>query len=48
MEYWDIPTKLKKYNGKMGFIFDKNINRIDLEMEIDRFIKHNDLNKIDF
>ncbi len=48
MEYWDIPTKLKKYNGKMGFIFDKNINRTDLEMEIARFIKHNDLGKLDF
>ncbi|WP_265105618.1 hypothetical protein [Bacillus wiedmannii] len=43
-----MPTKFKKYNEEMGFIFDKNINRIDLEMEIDRFIKHNDLNKIDF
>ena len=48
MEYWDMPTKLKKYNGEIGFIFDKNINRIDLEMEIARFIKHNDLNKLDF
>lgn len=48
MEYWDIPTKLKKYNGKMGFVFDKNINRTDLEMEIARFIKHNDLGKLDF
>lgn len=38
MEYWDMPTKLKKHNGRMGFVFDKNINRTDLEMEIDRFI----------
>ncbi|MDZ5610564.1 hypothetical protein U2I54_27030 [Bacillus pseudomycoides] len=42
-----MPTKLKKYNGIMGFVFDKNINRIDLEMEIDRFIKHNDLDNLD-
>lgn len=48
MEYWDMPTKLTEYNGKIGFVFDKNINRIDLEMEIDRFIKHNDLGKLDF
>ncbi|MED4651245.1 hypothetical protein [Bacillus pseudomycoides] len=47
MEYWDMPTKLKKCNGKMGFVFDKNINRVDLEIEIDRFIKHNDLDKLD-
>lgn len=32
----------------MGFVFDKNINRIDLEVEIERFIKHNDLGKLDF
>jgi hypothetical protein len=48
MTYWDMPTKLKKYNGKIGFIFDKNINRNDLEMEVSRFIKHNDLDKLDF
>ena len=47
MEYWDMPTKLKNYNGKMGFVFDKNINRTDLKIEIDRFIKHNNLEKKD-
>ncbi|CAM4410006.1 hypothetical protein BAMA_24690 [Bacillus manliponensis] len=43
MEYWDIPTKLANYNGKMGFVFDKSIDRTILEMEIERFIKHNEL-----
>lgn len=47
MEYWDMPTKIMKYNDKLGFIFDKNINRVDLEMEIERFIRHNDLGRLD-
>ncbi|MBU3102406.1 MULTISPECIES: hypothetical protein [Clostridium] len=47
MEYWDMPTKLKKYNDKTGFVFDKNFNKGDLEMEINRFIKHNELDKLE-
>jgi len=48
MTYWGLPTKFKKYNEKMGFIFDKNINRSDLEMEVSRFVKHNGLGELDF
>jgi hypothetical protein len=47
MNYWDMPTKLEKYNGKLGYIFNKNIDRSDLEMEIVRFIRHNGLEKFD-
>ena len=46
MEYWDMPTKLKKYNGENGFVFSKSIDKADLEMEINRFIKHNELDKL--
>ena len=43
MNHWDMPTKIGELNGKRGFIFSKSIPKDDIEMEISRFIKHNDL-----
>jgi hypothetical protein len=43
MEHWDLTTKLVDFEGEKGFLFNKNINYTDIEMEIKRFIKHNNL-----
>lgn len=43
MEYWDMPTKLVEHEGKMGYLFNKSIDKLELSDEIERFIKHNDL-----
>ena len=43
MDHWDKPTKIGELNGKRGYIFSKAIPKNELEMEILRFIKHNDL-----
>ena len=47
MEYWDLPTKLESHNGKLGFVFAKNIDRTILELEIKCFIKQYDLDNKD-
>jgi hypothetical protein len=46
MEYYDIPTKLCEFEGEKGFLFSNKIDKKDLEMEIKRFIKHNELGSI--
>ena len=43
MEYWGMPTRLGIYNDEKGFVFSKNIEVEDIEMEIERFIVHNEI-----
>ena len=46
MSHWNMPTKTGELDGERGYIFSKSIPKDDIEMEIARFIKHNDLEKI--
>ena len=43
MSHWNMPTQIREINGKKGYIFSKSIPQEKIEMEIFRFIKHNDL-----
>lgn len=43
MEYWDMPTKLIDFKGEEGFIFDSYIDKRELEEEIQRFVKRNNI-----
>lgn len=38
MEYLGMPTQLINYMGEYGFLFDKEINKNDLEDEVERIV----------
>lgn len=37
MEYLDMPTQLMNYKGEYGFLFNKEVNKSDVEFEVQRF-----------
>lgn len=37
MEYLDMPTQLINYKGEYGFLFNKEVNKSDVEFEVKRF-----------
>jgi hypothetical protein len=43
MNHWNMPTRIEELYGKKGYVFSKSIPKNDIEMEILRFIRHNDL-----
>ena len=43
MEHWDLPTQLVDDKGEKGFLFSKKLDRDDIDIEIRRFIMHNEL-----
>lgn len=43
MDYWGFPNEIVNANDEYGFLFNQSTNKEYLTMEINRFIKHNDL-----
>lgn len=43
MEYYDMPTKLVDFHGEKGFVFSNKIDKQELNEEIRRFAKHNNI-----
>lgn len=42
MEYLGMPTQLINYKGEYGFLFNKEVNKNDIEFEIERFVNFYD------